>query len=288
MTSILNVFPGRNRPSRITMYQDGQPISFSGVSRMLVTFRESIIEADTDVDSTLINWSTGNGVIIFNFGSLGLAEGSYTATLIAFDPAHPDGQPLIYPDSGGESGNLQFNVLGSPNVILYVQNDAGTVVNANTYNSAEDFITYHKSRGRSTAFDIEIIEQSLVKACEYLDNRFHYKGTKLTGRSQATQWPRDSAQDKDSENVTGIPIEVKRAHLEYAYYAIEKELIPNVTYDDTGYAVRSKRERVGLIEESTTYAVGAANKQVIIRPYPRAEIILNGLTRATNNKVIRG
>lgn len=285
MSTILNVFPGRNRPSRITLYQDGAAIPFTAVTRMLVQFRESVIEADSAVDPTLIDWSTGNGIVIFNFGFLGLDEGAYTATLIVFDPSHPDGQPLIHPETNEE---LVFNVVGMPNVILIAQNDLGTITNANTYGTADEFIAYHKARGRSVAFDIEIIEQSMLKAREYGDNRYHYKGVRLNGRSQTTEWPRDNVLDRDGNEVSGVPIEAKYAQFEYAYSAIEKELIPDVTYDESGYAVRSKRERVGLIEESTTYAVGASNKQVIIRPYPRAELFLSGLTRTSATRTIRG
>lgn len=94
------VFGGYDNPNTITASKtvDGTTTvyDFSTVTRMVVEFEGSDIVADTDVDATLIDWSAGSGVIEFNFNDLSIDNGTYRATLIAYDPVHASGQVIFH------------------------------------------------------------------------------------------------------------------------------------------------------------------------------------------------
>ncbi len=134
-----------------------------------------------------------------------------------------------------------------------------------------------------------LISQALIRATDYLDMRFKYVGSKIFARDQTTQWPRTDAYDKDGELIIGVPKEVKSALNEYAARALVQELAPDPTVDASGFAVQSKREKVGPLEEETVYMTsGPGSQQTVIRAYPAADSLLKGLTRGTGKKVIRG
>lgn len=65
------------------------------------------------------------------------------------------------------------------------------------YGTAEDFTTYHESRGRtvSGAWDDDIIESALLVASEWLDGVYGtlWIGEPTDGFSQERQWPRTEA-----------------------------------------------------------------------------------------------
>jgi hypothetical protein len=68
---------------------------FSPVTRMQLLFDGTDTDADSDDDSSLIDWSEGDGKVIFRLNDLALT-GRYKATLIAHDSSHTDGQVLFH------------------------------------------------------------------------------------------------------------------------------------------------------------------------------------------------
>ncbi len=185
-TTTLNVYPDRDRPCEITVYSDGAALDLSAVTRMTVEFVESTIVADTDVDPTLIDWSTGDGIVIFNFGALGLPIGRYIATLFEYDIDHPNGQPIIAP---ADDNLVIFNVVGDAAIVLTVE-DGSNVVGANTYASVADARAYAKQRGKVLPIDDDEVAVMLIQGMDYLESRgCKYQGYP-TYDDQALSWPR--------------------------------------------------------------------------------------------------
>ncbi len=170
---------------------------------------------------------------------------------------------------------------------LIVQNNDGSVPGANAYISVEEFKAYHDDRAQPyAAYSDAEIETAIIRATDYLDQRFRYVGKRRQGRSQTTEWPRLDAWDGDGHYVNGIPAEVKEATAEYALRALSTVLNPDPEQSATGFAIQSKSESVGPISESVTYVTGA----VFAMPrYPAADqrLLRSGLVR-TGGAVLRG
>ena len=171
---------------------------------------------------------------------------------------------------------------------LNVQDNTGSVPEANGYLSVAEFKSYHDDRGNDysgAATDADI-ETAIIRATDYLDQRFSFVGKKRLGRDQTTEWPRTDAWDRDRYYINDIPPEVKEACAEYALRAIAAALNPDPERDGTGAAVASKSETVGPIVESVTYVSGSA---FTLPKYPAADqkLIRSGLVRS-GGTVMRG
>lgn len=156
-----------------------------------------------------------------------------------------------------------------------VQNDQGNVVGANAYISEAFFVAYHADRGNTYTATSTEIEQAIIKATDYLDQRFTFIGEK-PDQSQTTEWPRLDAEDRNDNLRTGVPQEIKEATAEYALIALTQELNPAPTRDDTGALVSQRTDTVGPITESRTYANAASFSQP---DYPKGDnkLISTGL-----------
>lgn len=153
---------------------------------------------------------------------------------------------------------------------LIVQTSEGNAAGANAYITVAEFNDYHNARGnaRPGSPTNEQLEQAIIRATDYLDQRFRFIGESLRGRQQSTAWPRRDAWDCSRDLVTGIPEEVKEATAEYALRALLGVLNPDPERDSSGVAVQSKSEQVGPISRSMTFAAGA----VFTMPkYPAAD-----------------
>ncbi len=156
---------------------------------------------------------------------------------------------------------------------LAVQDDTGLVANANGYLSVAEFKTYHNDRGNAYTLDDSAITTAIVRATDFLDRRYRYRGRPLNGRDQLTEWPRVSCWDRYRNSVNGIPREVKEATAEYALRALTLALSPDPDYSAVGGTVVSKREKVGPIEEATTFTQGGT---FTMPRYPMADRLLTG------------
>ena len=170
---------------------------------------------------------------------------------------------------------------------LTVQDNNGSVAGANAYITVEEFKTYHTDRGNAfSSFTDERIASAVIRATDYLDQRFNFVGKRLQGRNQSTEWPRYDAWDRDDYAINGIPPEVKEACCEYALRALAAELNPDPERNASGVAVLSKSEAVGPISESVTFVGGA----VFHMPkYPAADqkLVCAGLVRS-GGTLLRG
>lgn len=165
---------------------------------------------------------------------------------------------------------------------LTVQTDDGTAANANGYLTVAEFKTYHTDRKNAFEGGDPDIAAAIVNASTYLDTRFRFRGRKLNGRDQSTEWPRASCYDRDRNYVNGVPKEVKNATAEYALRAMTTVLAPDPVNPSSGTAVKAKSEKVGPLEESVEYIASAVFTMPV---YPVADRMLTqpGLTESSND-----
>ena len=149
-----------------------------------------------------------------------------------------------------------------------IQTDDGLTDGSNSYSTVQEFIDYWLDRGvdYSTAV-ASTIEASLVKGLEYVDTRNKYKGSKLNGRTQSTEFPRKDFYDEDYELIEGVPIEAKHAQMEYAQREQEGTTLQG---DGSSQgAVKSERKKVDVIEKEVEYFTSGQDGDVIA--YPTAD-----------------
>lgn len=156
-----------------------------------------------------------------------------------------------------------------------VQDDNGSVADANAYISVAFYRAYHADRGQAVTGTDEEIAQDIVKATQYLDTRFGFVGY-VPDEDQTTQWPRVDARDSNDRYRHGIPREIKNATAEYARIARTATLNPTPSRDEYGQSIKSRSERAGPVSSSVTYAEGAVFK---MPKYPVADqwLIASGL-----------
>jgi hypothetical protein len=97
---------------------------------------------------------------------------------------------------------------------MIIQNDAGTVVGANSYVGYSYAGSYLASRVNLASYTDEQIADALCSGTLFIDTYFDFNGEKLTGENQATKFPRTGA-------VAGIPEAIKKATCEYAIWYLE-------------------------------------------------------------------
>ena len=132
-----------------------------------------------------------------------------------------------------------------------VQNDTGTVTDANAYVTVQEFREYWASRGVSFSETDTDLQALIVKATQYIDFRFTYKAAKLEGRDQTTQFPRYALYDKEGYLTEGVPLEIKEACSEYA--KAENEISVTGNSSNSEPTLTGKTETVGPISRSYQY-----------------------------------
>jgi hypothetical protein len=160
-----------------------------------------------------------------------------------------------------------------------VQTDNG-VANANAYITVQEFKDYHDDRGNSySGMADPDIQKAIIKATDYLDQRFTFVGDQASV-DQRTQWPRYDAIDASDNDRWGIPTEIKEACAEYALIANSTTLNPTPTI---GSNIKSKREKVGPIEEETEYT----GSSFALPTYPVADQRLYASGLVIRGKILR-
>lgn len=175
---------------------------------------------------------------------------------------------------------------------LIPQNDAGTVVGANSYGDLAFLTGYWDERGyaypKAAAGPPEVTQEQAddkisaagVIATDYMDGRWTYVGERISD-DQTTEFPRRDAP------LSGIPLAVKQAWAEYTLIVANGGSLEGTPERDaTGARVISKFEKVGSIAQSVEFASGGA----YVRPqWPAADSILKkrGLVQ-TGGRIFRG
>jgi len=170
---------------------------------------------------------------------------------------------------------------------LLLQDDSGTVAGANTYITVEDFRAYHTDRGTDTTPYLDaVVSAALIRARDYLDQRFKYIGFRFRGVNfQSTEWPRYNAYGRDDLLIVGVPREVKDAQAEYALRALTMTLNPDIQRDLTGQRVQSLSQSMAGMDKTITYAALSPS----LPEYPAADLKLRqaGLIRSSMSGTLR-
>jgi len=170
--------------------------------------------------------------------------------------------------------------------MAFTVEDGTGVAGANAYTAVADVDAYWLDRANSTwaAAETAAKQAAIITATDYIELRFRKRFLGYREfEAQPLSFPRLNLYDNDGELIEGIPDRLKYAVAEYALRALSAALLPDPTFDDRGLKVKSKREKVGPIEEETTYEGGIA----IYRPYPSADLYLSEYL-APSGRVIRG
>jgi hypothetical protein len=146
-----------------------------------------------------------------------------------------------------------------------VQTDAGDVEEANAYIDLDYFKQYFENVGNDKAAELEDekIQTSIIQATAYVDVMFAFKGEKLNGDSQSTEFPRDC--------FDGLPTKFKNAVAEYALRASVRPLSPDPVTDASGQKVASYRKKIGPLEKAYSYEPGSFTA---MQSYPLADAML--------------
>lgn len=148
----------------------------------------------------------------------------------------------------------------------FVVEDGTSKVDATSYASVDFADLYFEDRGNATwaAATDDAKEQALIRAADYMDSRFRFRGSKAD-EEQALEFPRAGYDE--------VPVKVQRAACEYALRALSAPLQPDpVLVDDSGRSVTRKTEIVGPIESTIEYSFGGEVQT--IRPWPAADKLL--------------
>jgi hypothetical protein len=214
-----------------------------------------------------------------------LAEaGDSRASLISPFNYDVDVEGNARPDGEEDIGAYEIVVELPHGNELLVQDDFGSVVGAVAYIDRLYLLDYFTARGIDlSSYTDEALEAAIVKATDYLDQRFQFVGFKAR-LEQRTKWPRIAAEDVDGWIRTGIPVEIKEATAEYARIALTVTLNPTPTRDASGALITSISKTVGPISKSVTFA-GSGSFQ--LPSYPVADSRLKNSGLVSGGKTLR-
>ncbi len=148
--------------------------------------------------------------------------------------------------------------------------DGSGVEDADAYISIDDFNTYCDARAFAVderdAADEETIEASIRRATLYIDGKYRssFPGSKVGGRSQSLEWPREDAEDAAGEEIgeDEVPVEVINATAEAAW----RELLdPGSLTPDYVSSQHTQSETVGPISVTYVPQTGASDTRPIVQ-----------------------
>ena len=184
---------------------------------------------------------------------------------------------------------------------LVVEDGTG-LVGADAYISVANADTYFLASANATwaAATIPAKEVAIIKATRYMEKRFGTKWKGLIASSeQALGWPRRYVYDeRGTELVDQVPVQIARACAEYAVQALINPLIPETVYPIADGApvpfgrINRKVEKVGPIYEETYYSTGGAHASRVgsgsslvdgdkVVQYPEADFLIGPFLKST-------
>jgi hypothetical protein len=170
--------------------------------------------------------------------------------------------------------------------MAFTLEDGTGLANSNAYISVSEFDAYWDDRGFvHSGFTNSQKQVAIIKATDFIELKYRtkFKG-KILEDVQALSFPRISLYDNAGRVIEGIPVRLKQATAEYAKRALTEELISDPTLDVSGNAIVSKTEKVGPIEESTTFSQGSPQ---LFKNYPAADRLLEEYITAAGGRTMR-
>lgn len=186
---------------------------------------------------------------------------------------------------------------------LVVQSDDGTAAGANSYIDLPAFKSYHDDRGNVYAtFTDPQITSALIRATDYIDTRFRFRGVRLLS-TQTTEWPRQAGagifvpwwdvnfvtpdvtfngpttivflSDASGNPILGIPQAVKDAQAEYALRALTSPLFQDAPAAEGGRLINEEEVTVDVISHRVQYAPSQGTGQFQMPAFPAADMKLS-------------
>lgn len=178
--------------------------------------------------------------------------------------------------AGSEETTDTDNNDTEPLIELIVE-DGSLVEDANSYISLEEATAYQRRFNRQDWLGLSDDEKkaSLVKATQYVDNQFTWKGRRKF-QTQVLGFPRVMLFDSDGFEVNGVPLKLKQAVCEAAYYGYQTDLFQ--TYESEQGIVKRNKERVeGAVEKEVEYFDSKETEVDYISKYAALNSLLRGL-----------
>ena len=184
---------------------------------------------------------------------------------------------------------------------LTVEDGTG-LVGADAYISVANADTYFLASANATwaAATSPAKEVAIIKATRYIEKRFGTKWKGLIASSeQALGWPRRYVYDeRGTELVDQVPVQIARACAEYAVQALANPLIPETVYPIADGApvpfgrINRKVEKVGPVYEETYYSVSGVHASKVgsgsslvdgdkVVQYPEADFLIGPFIKST-------
>jgi len=160
--------------------------------------------------------------------------------------------------------------------------DGTGIDNANAYADSAAFKVYHKDRGNIFDAGSSEIDKALITATDFIDREFggRFKGVKEFSTENELEFPRIRLFNRAGILVTGIPLKLSWATIEYGLRALTEELFLVPVVDDTGLRRIGFRDKVGPIETEVKYAESTTRE--LGKPYPVADKLLKEYLKSAN------
>lgn len=149
-----------------------------------------------------------------------------------------------------------------------VQDDDGSIDNANSLVTVEEFQEYFTDRGVDYTIEEDTpeagIKAALIRATDYLNSKYEWQGVKKNSL-QGTCQPRYDLTDLDGNLVSGIPVPVKMDCYELAAYLIDNSLTTlysNVTAAEAN--IKIKRTKADVLEKMIEYFSGVNYNTLVV------------------------
>ena len=156
--------------------------------------------------------------------------------------------------------------------------DGSSVPSANSYVSMEYADTYCMNRGYSDWLtqDEYTRKSAILKAMDYIDNLFTWKGRKMY-KDQSLSFPRVDIVDNDGFDRSGeIPEQLKRAVCEAAFYAYSQTSLYGKVETSAG-TLKVDRKKADVVEIEKQYYSPAEYEIDWTSAYQSLDSILKGL-----------
>ena len=156
--------------------------------------------------------------------------------------------------------------------MIIVQNDSGTVGNANSYASIAYADSYHSDRGNTSwaAATEDNKTVALIKSWQYIDTAFVFLGYEKSD-VQNTEFPRYGILNSRGKELKNIEPQIKNAQSEYALIALTKDFTEDQTVTSTPI-VKKTSEKVDVISQEIEYDTSRGIP--IIHNFPKADFWL--------------
>lgn len=137
------------------------------------------------------------------------------------------------------------------------QDDDGSVDNANSHVTVEEFYAYFTDRGKdytdTTTYPTSSVQAALIRATDYQNSQYKWVGEPKSS-TQGTAWPRYYVYDFSYNLIDVIPVQVKQDCYELAAYMLDNAvttLLDDITGEATG--IKSTRVKADVIEKQIEY-----------------------------------